>query len=243
MSRVAVQLRREFASYFMTPMGFVILAILLLFTGFFFASYLIQTRWSSFQLLVYPLEFGNWVIAPVISMRLIAEERRSGTLENLLTVAVREWEVVLAKYLGAVLFYITLYLPTLLYLGLLYYYADEPAAANRPEIPHALTAYLGLFLSGAAYISIGLFVSTLTRHQIVAAIVTFLAFVSLGVIGWASQIIGGWLGAIFAYLNFFDHVSAFSRGVISTRDLVYFLSLIVFFLFLSQVSLTLRKAG
>lgn len=241
MSRVAIQLRREFAAYFMTPMGFVILTVVLLFSGFFFSMWLIQYRLSSFQLMIQPLTILNWIIAPVIAMRLIAEEKRSGTLEALLTAPVKEWEVILAKFLGAISFYAVLYLPTLLYLGVLFYYADEPRAANLPEIPQTLAAYLGLLLSGSAFIAIGLFVSTLTRHQIVAAVVTFLALIVLWALGFAVDVVPGWLAGIVRYVNFFDHVASFGRGVIATRDVIYFVSVIIFFLFLSHLTLANRR--
>lgn len=241
MSRVAAQFRREFAAYFMTPMGFVVMTIVLTFTGFFFAQGVIYTRFSSFQLMVAPLTIMNWVIAPVIAMRLIAEERRTGTLETLMTAPVKEWEVILSKYLGAICFYAILYLPTFLYIGLLAYYADEPRAANRPEIPQTLAAYLGILLSGSAFISIGLFVSTLTRHQIVAAIITFLTLIVLWALGFAAEAVGGWVKDLFLYISVFHRIDSLFRGVISTRDVIYFLSVIGFFLFLSHLSLAHKR--
>ena len=241
MNRVAVQLKREFSAYFMTPMGFVVMTIVLFFTGVFFALGLLYSRVSTFHHMVGPLTFLNWLIAPVIAMRLIAEERRSGTFEALMTAPVKEWEVVLAKYLGGILFYAVLYLPTLLYMGILFYYADDPVEANRPELPLTLAAYLGLLLSGSTFIALGLFVSTLTRHQIVAAVISFLSLIFLWAIGFAVEFVPGWLGSIFVYANFLGHVDSFGRGVISTRDVVYFVSVIVFFLFLSDLSLRHRK--
>ena len=241
MNRVGIQFKREFSAYFMTPMGFVVMTIVLLFAGFFFTQWVIFYRIGTYQLMIQPLTMLNWIIGPVIAMRLIAEEKRSGTFEALMTAPVKEWEIVLAKYLGAIFFYAVLYLPTLLYLVILFHYADEPKEANRPEILLTLSAYAGLLLSGWAFISIGLFVSTLTRHQIVAAIVTFLALIVLWALGFAAQTVGGWLGSVLLYINFFDHVESFGRGIISTKDVFYFLSLIGFFLFLSHLSLVQRR--
>ena len=248
MSRVGVQLRRELSAYFMTPMGFVIMTILLIFTGFFFSSFLVQYRLASFQLVVAPLVIVNFLIAPVISMRLVAEERRTGTFESLMTAPVREWEIVIAKYLGALLFYVILYVPTLIYLGVLFYYSESPRIENGPEIPQTITAYLALILTGAAYLSIGLFVSTLTRHQIVAAILAFLVCLMLYFMGFAGSMMQAsgsetirYLGAIVDYLAVTNHTDAFSRGILSTTDAVYFLSMVAFFVFLSHISLVLKK--
>jgi ABC-2 type transport system permease protein len=167
-------------------------------------------------------------------MRLFAEERKSGTIEILLTSPVTEGEAVLGKFAGALGFFLTLWLPTLLYLVIL-------GSHTRIDLGPVASAYLALILLGAYFISIGTFASTLTKNQIIAAILGFAMLIPVFAAGLFEAGYDPEKQGLINYLNLWDHMDDFSRGVVDTRRLVYYLSATAFFLFLSTVTLAAKK--
>ena len=173
-------------------------------------------------------------LAPVLTMRMLAEEQKVGTLELLLTAPVRDWEVVLGKFLASMVFYITALALTLWYVVML-------AWRGNPEPGPLLSGYLGIILFGAVGISVGLLASSLTSNQIIAAVVSLgilvlLTFLKLGadqVTGVASTVVG--------QVGITTHFDDFVRGVIDTSNVVYYVSLILVFLFLTVRSLETRR--
>jgi len=227
--------RRELTGYLYSPIAYVIGAgFLLLTAGWFFLNLRIGGEAS-----LRPLFDGMAVLmvlaVPLLTMGLLSKEFDSGTIETLMTSPVTDVQVILGKFLGVMVFYLALLATTLVFLGLM-------VAYGRPDVGVAATGYLGMILLGAAYLSVGIFASTLTRHQIVAAIVAIgmLAFfvvlmgfvVSLGVRPWAD---------LAAKLNAMTYFRDFSRGVFDSRGLVYFLSATALFLFLSVKTLESRR--
>jgi len=235
---------REIRAYFFSPLAYIVAAFLLLVNGMVFwliVSFLNNPQ-AGFGA---PLElfFGQtiyfWLVllfvAPVLTMRLLSEERRSGTIEVLMTAPINEAQVVVGKYLAALIFYCFLWLPTLTYAGIVAYYSEVdwgPVAAG----------YLGVFGVGAFFLSVGLFASALTRSQLVAAILTFALLIPLFTFGLLENLFNDpTLKQAFSYLNLWQHMEEFSKGIVDTRHLVYYLSATVLFIFLSAKALEAKK--
>jgi ABC-2 type transport system permease protein len=233
---------REWRSYFFSPLAYVILSAFLLVNGIIFyaiLSYLAAPGAAKGQALI--LLFTNtyfWIfnlfVVPIIAMRLFPEERRSGTIENLLTAPVSETEVVLGKWFGALVFFLTLWAPTLLYVAFL-------RTQTRIDIGPVASGYLGVALLGAYFLAVGTFASTLTKNQIVAAILCFGMLIPIFSVGLLESMLGGAGHDVVSYLNLWDHMDELARGVVDSRRAVYYLSATAFFLFLSTVSLAAKK--
>jgi ABC-2 type transport system permease protein len=162
-------------------------------------------------------------------MRTYAEEKRSGTIELLLTSPVTDLQIIIGKFLGALGLYVAMLLVTMLYVGILFVYGN-------PEWRPLIAAYLGLLLMGGAFLSLGLLISSTTNNQIVAGIVSFVVFLLLWIIGWFAESAGPTVGDITRYLSITEHFDDFSKGIIDTKHVIYYLSLITFGLFLTSKS-------
>jgi ABC-2 type transport system permease protein len=237
-------LTRELRAYFFSPLAYAILTLFLLVNGFIFwviVSFLSDPR----ARIGAPLElfFGQTVyfwlvllcIVPVLTMRLLAEERKSGTIEVLMTAPVTETQVVLGKYFAALLFYLCLWLPTLVYVAIIARHADVdpgPVAAG----------YLGVLGVGALFLAVGVFASSVARNQIVAAVLTFALLVLLFSFGLLANLVTGEvLKKAFAYLDLWQHMDDFAKGLVDTRRVVYYVSGSAFFLFLATRALAANK--
>jgi len=221
---------REFKSYLASPMAYVVTGIFLMLTGFFFqssSSTYSETSingflvWGSILLLL---------LASVLTMRLLAEEKKMGTLELLLTAPVRDSEVIAGKFLGSlgiltVMLALTFYYPLLLWI-----FGD-------PDWGPIATGYLGLFLLGCTSLAVGLFASSLTSNQIVAAVVAGGILCVLWFLSMAADLLPEAMGEVIGYLSLSYHFPDFMRGVIDTRGIIYYLSITVLFLFLAIRSL------
>ncbi len=221
---------REFRSYLTSPMAYVVTGIFLALTGFFFGMssstyYETSIRGS--------LDTGSiflLLLVSVLTMRLLAEEKKLGTLELLLTSPVRDSEVIIGKFLGgigilAAMLALTLYYPILL------------VAFGDPDMGPIVSGYLGLFLLGGAALSVGLFASSLTTNQIVAAVLSGGILFALWFISSAGQFLPATLGQVVGSLSLSYYFPDFVTGVIDTRGIVYYISIMALFLFLAVRSL------
>lgn len=218
---------REFKSYLASPMAYVVTGIFLLLTGFFFSispsTYLetsIRGLWEFWGTLLLLL------LASVLTMRLLAEERKMGTLELLLTAPVRDSEVIMGKFFGS------LGILTVM-LALTFYYPILLMSFGDPDMGPIITGYLGLFLLGGASLAVGLFASSLTSNQLVAAMVAGGIIFALWFAGMAAGLLPEAMGDVISYVSLYYHFSSFMRGVIDTRGIIYYLSITVLFLFLA----------
>ena len=168
-------------------------------------------------------------IMPMITMRTYSEEKRSGTIELLLTSPLTDFQIILGKFLGALALWAIMLAVSLIHIGLLFVYGN-------PEWKPIATAYLGLLLLGGCFISVGLFISSLTKNQIVAGMVTFAVFLFLWVITWIGGFSGPTIDSLTQYLSIIDHYDDFGKGVIDTTHLIYYVSFITFGLFLTAKS-------
>ena len=241
---------KELRSYFASPMAYIIIGFFLLPFGVFFYLYLASFVKQSLQM----AQFGGAMnvnqqvirfvlqnasviilfIMPMITMRTYSEEKRSGTIELLLTSPIKDAEIILGKFFGALGLYAAMLAVTLLYIGILFVYGN-------PEWRPLVAAYLGLLLMGGAFVSIGLLISSTTNNQIVAGIVTFVVFLMLWIIGWFADTAGPTIGPITSYLSITEHFDDFSKGIIDSKHVLYYLSLITFGLFLTSKSVDTER--
>ncbi|HEX9935307.1 MAG TPA: ABC transporter permease subunit [bacterium] len=244
--------QRELRSYFTSPVAFALMAGFFLIAGYFFnailSSFMQYAMRATMQAQYYQSEppvinvnlmalrpfFHNIAIVmifavPLITMRLFAEEKKTGTIELLLTSPVRSMENILGKYLAALTLYAILIGGTLVYQIILFTH-------GKPEGGQVLISYLGLLLMGGAFIAIGTFISTLTENQIVAGFLTIVLLLLFWVLGWAADFAGAGFGSFLSYLSLLTHFDEFSKGVLDVKDVLLYLSYIGFFLFLTYTS-------
>lgn len=245
--------RREFRSYFVSPIAYVVLALFLLLAGYFFFSILsffnlqsmfmlrnpqMMQRLNVNDLVLRPLYVNLSVIllflVPLLTMKLFADEQRLKTFELLLTSPVRLWEIVGGKYLAALLFWFLMLACTLLYPAALFHYGN-------PEAGPVVSTYVGFALLGAAYLSVGLLFSSTTENQIIAGVVSFAVLLLFWVLDWASQVAGPPVSTVLQQLSLTEHYRDFTKGVVDTQHLVFFFSFIFFGLFLTHRVLDSRR--
>ncbi|MBA7642896.1 hypothetical protein ES703_50605 [subsurface metagenome] len=221
---------KEFKSYLASPMAYVVTGIFLVFTGFFFQSSV--TTYSETSIRGF-LVWGSillLLLGPVLTMRLLAEEKKMGTLELLLTAPVRDNEVIVGKFLGSLGILTAM-------LALTFYYSLLLMGFGDPDWGPIATGYLGLFLLGGTSLAVGLFASSLTSNQIVAAVVAGGILCALWFLGMAAELLPEAVGEVISYLSLYYHFPDFMRGMIDTRGIIYYLSITVLFLFLAIRSL------
>jgi len=234
MKKVIPIFRREIFAYFFSPMAYIVIAVFLLITGWIFSSEMFLANDSSLRSVFSFIPFIFLFFVPAITMRLLSEERKSGTIELLLTMPISDIEIVLGKYfagLGLLLVALVFTLP----------YAFTIMILGEPDIGMMITGYLGLILMGASYVAVGTFASTISGSQVISFIIAFLIIFVLWLINKFLMLIPPAFVQFFQYLSIDYHFENISRGVIDSRDLMYYLSLIVFMLSLAKLSLESRK--
>jgi ABC-2 type transport system permease protein len=234
---------RELRAYFVSPLAYVVLFFLLVLDGVVFSlivSYLADPRNPAGR--PFDFFFGGfpfWLIVlfavPVITMRLLAEERKSGSIEVLMTAPVTEGQVVAGKFLASLAFWVVVWLPTALYAVVLERYGDVDWGTLA-------AGYLGVLLLGSFFLAIGVLASALTRNQIVAAISAFALTLLVFFVGFVSGLVDEpRLQQATDYLSVIDHMDEFRRGIVDTRRLVYYLSGTCLFLFVASRALEDKK--
>ncbi len=241
---------KELRSYFSSPIAYIIIGFFLLPFGVFFYLYLAAFVKQSMEqaqfggavninqnVIRYVLQNASVIILfimPMITMRTYSEEKRSGTIELLLTSPVTDVEIIVGKFLGALGLYVALLAVTLPHMGILFVYGS-------PEWRPLVAGYLGLLLMGGAFVSLGLLISSTTNNQIVAGIVTFVVFLLLWIVGWFADTAGPTIGPITSWLSITEHFDDFSKGIIDTKHVLYYLTLITFGLFLTAKSVDTER--
>jgi ABC-2 type transport system permease protein len=237
---------KELRSYFASPIAYVIIGLFaLLFSRFFYAYLMVFVQRSSGmmgmggganninqEMIRYVLMNSAVIILfvmPMITMRTYSEEKRSGTIELLLTSPLTDLEIIVGKFLGAMGLYCAMLAVTVAYMGILFYFGN-------PEWRPVVAGYLGLILMGGCFISLGLLISSFTKNQIVAGVITFAVFLMLWIINWSADQSGPTMRAVLNHLSIIDHFDDFARGILDTKHVVYYLSFITFGLFLTAKS-------
>jgi ABC-2 type transport system permease protein len=229
----AILLGREVESLFVTPIHYAVVTVALLFNGFsfFLGLKLAQGNVETAVRFFFGQSPFVWLVIvlvpPLLTMRLFAEERRTGTLEMLLTAPVGEVEVVLAKFFAGLAFYVTLWIPSLLYLAIVKSYGAIP------DVGPLATSYLGVFLVGALFTSVGLFASSLTQTQVLAAVLTVVVELLLLLVPFLSQFVGlESVERFFVELSIVNHLQgSFVKGLVDTGQVAFYVLLTAVFLF------------
>jgi ABC-2 type transport system permease protein len=232
--------RRELASFFLSISGYVIIAGLTLLVGMDFVNLLSIMGTKPAVMPITQVFFNNlllWIIivltAPVITMRLFALEKSSGTFETLTTTPVSDAQIVAAKFTAALTFFIVMWLPTLGCMFIVGHFANQPGALDKGTL---CSMYLGLILAGGFLLSIGCFASALTKSQVVAGMITLVGGIAELMLNWLAQNTppeGHWEGQVLSFFNLSQQMMDFTRGVVDTRVIVFYASVTFFFLFLT----------
>jgi ABC-2 type transport system permease protein len=248
MRKFLTLLAREVRSYFYSPIAYIVLVFFLLVSGVVFYFQVSFMNQRAVQYTVQEAFFNSvffWfafvLIFPLITMRLFSEEFKLGTIETLMTAPVRDWQVVLSKFFGALVFYAILWVPTLVYFPLLQKITQLTAGNSTGAY---WGSYLMLFLFGMFYISVGCFASVLTRNQIIAAVISFCAITLhffVGLIQYIMLEISSGTRELLGYFSALEHMGTFSRGVIDTRPIVLYLSMTIVMLTLTYQAFQSRK--
>jgi ABC-2 type transport system permease protein len=248
MTNILAIAQKELKSYFSSPIGYVVIGLFSILYGWFFyalVTYFIQrsVQMNEFgaggppmnvnqdliRLLLQNVTILVLFIMPMITMRTYSEEKRSGTIELLLTSPLSDFQIIMGKFFGALALWAAALAVSLIHIAILFVYGN-------PEWKPIAAAYLGLLLFGGAFISIGLFISSLTKNQVVAGVGTASIVLLLWVINWVADSTGPTWSKILNYVSFIAHFDDFGKGVIDTTHLIYYLSFIAFSLFLTAKS-------
>ena len=252
MSNIVAIAQKELKSYFSSPIGYVLIGFWAFLFGWFYFNIMVYFARASMQMagmggpqsvninqeMIRPLLMNVTILVlfvmPGVTMRTYAEEKRSGTIELLLTSPLTDVQIILGKFFGALALYAIMLMVTWFHVGLLFYFGN-------PEWKPVVVAYLGLLLLGGCFISLGMFISSLTKNQVVAFMVTFSVFLFLWVISWVASSVGPTAAAIANYLSIVDHFDDFAKGVIDTTHIIFYLSFITFGLFLTAKSVDTER--
>jgi ABC-2 type transport system permease protein len=248
MTNIWIICRKELKGYFASPIAYALMALFAVIIGYFFyaATYFTVVRGMEAQMMgrPMPINVNDWIVNPVLmnasviglfmipmlTMRLFAEEKRSGTIELLATSPVRDAEIILGKWFAALLMYASLLAISMINFALLFVYSS-------PDWKPILVSFLGLLLQGGCLLAIGTFISSLTRNQIIAAAGAFAVCLLLWVLSWVTEFDSTATSKIISYLSVVSHFEPFNRGVLDLKDITFYISVIFFGLFLTARSM------
>jgi ABC-2 type transport system permease protein len=243
MTNILAIARKEWRGYFASPIGYVVIGLYALVFGFFYAvglDYIVRMSMQGpgmgggqvnvnqqmIRYVLMNLTVINLLVVPLITMRTYAEERRSGTIELLMTSPVTDLQIIVGKFLGAMMLYGAMLAITLVHMAILFVYAS-------PEWKPIVSGYLGLLLLGGCFVSLGLFFSSLTRNQIVAGMFTFAVLLLFWILDWVGSLAPPSVEKVVSYLSLTGHLEDFVRGIIDSQHVIYYLSFITFSLFIT----------
>lgn len=243
--------RKEWKTYFITPSAYVVVALFALISAFFFYSMLavfvvqslgggqfgggnLNVNTQVLQPLSFDIGITLLFLLPMITMRLYAEENRGGTMELLKTAPIRRMDIILGKFFAAFGLLAIMLCIAAIYVGVVAHY-------GAPDLRAAAASFLGLALLGGAFLSIGLLISSFTKNQIVAGVITFSLFLLLWVADWVTAYGSGALSKVVSYMSVTGHLQSFTQGIIDLKDVVFYLSLIIAGLFLTARRMELAE--
>jgi ABC-2 type transport system permease protein len=226
---------KETRTYFVSPMAYIVMAVYAALAAYYFVTSISGVLpEATIRGYILPTTFIFTLLSPIITMRLLAEEQKLGTLELLMTSPVRDYEIVMGKFLASMTSLISLLVPTAYLAIVLVWFAS-------PDMGPMLSGYLGIIFFGMATLSVGLFASSLSGNQIVAAVVAMGILLLLSIIDLATSYVGSIFTEIFLQISITTHLESFARGVIDTHDMVFYLIFTTFMLFLTVRSLESRR--
>jgi ABC-2 type transport system permease protein len=253
MSNTLAIAHKEIKAYFASPIAYIVIGFSAVLFGYFFVALLLNFDRASLQagsgfggpesvnvnqMLIGPLFMNVAVILlftlPLLTMRIYSEEKRSGTIELLLTSPLTDVQIVMGKFLGAFVLYVAMLGVTVVHIGFLFLFGN-------PEWRPVATGYLGVLLMGGCFLSLGLFVSSLTKNQIVAGMITFAVFLMFWIVNWIAAFVGPTMQGVLNYMSITEHLNDFTLGVLDTKHIIYYVSFIAFSLFLTVRSVDTER--
>lgn len=225
--------RKELGSYFNSPIAYIIIAGFLILSGYFFSNSLFQVNQATLRSFFSLMPILFILVLPGVAMRLISEERKSGTMEILLTLPISDWDIVLGKFLAALTFLFAMLATTIIY-------PITIAKLGDPDWGPIIVGYLALLLMGGAFLAISLWASSLTKNQVVALIISIAICLLLTIMSNIATLVPSFLGDIIGYMSLQEHFANMQRGVVDTRDIIYYLSIIFFALLLTRHTIAKR---
>lgn len=236
MRNIFIIAKKELKSYFNSAVAYVVFAMFLILSGYFFSVILLVTKNASLEGALYNTTITLLFLVPLITMKLFAEERKLGTLEILMTKPVRDFEVVLGKFLASFIFLAIMFASTGVYVFILFKYGN-------PDTGPIWSGYLGLLLLGACFAALGIFASTLSENQIIAAVLSFALILLLWIVNWISGNLelSEKINEFLNYLSLAGHFDDFVKGIIDLKNVVFYVSFIAFWLFVTTKSIGVRK--
>ena len=251
MSNILAIAQKELKSYFASPIAYIVLGLFAFVYGYFYAvmfQYFMQMSMRGAMGGAPPMNVNQDMLRPIvqnmlvvllfvmpmITMRTYSEEKRSGTIELLLTSPVTDVQIILGKFLGAMALYAAMIAITVIHMLLLFSWGN-------PEWKVVVTGYVGLLLMGGCFISVGLLISSMTKNQIVSGMITFAVFLLLWVVNWIASFTSPTTQSVLNYLSITDHFDDFTKGILDTKHLVYYFSVMSFGLFLTARSVDTER--
>lgn len=247
---------RELRAAFGGPVAYVSAGMFLLINGFIFYLQLMEYHLQSQALqqqsmfgaggpqinvtqhiiepMFFTMAFVALMLLPMVTMRVFAEEKRQGTIELLFTYPVRDWEVLLGKFFATVGVYLFMIVPTLVYVWMV-------VGLAKVEMGSVVTGYLGMVLTGMAMLATGVFISTLTSNQVIAAVVTYSVLLMFWILGVVEDFVPTTVGVVVNQISLFAHIEPFAQGIIDSRDVIYYILWIGVFLFLASLSMETQR--
>ncbi|MBQ2592150.1 MAG: ABC transporter permease subunit [Candidatus Riflebacteria bacterium] len=225
--KILAIIKKELQSYFFSPVAYIVFSAFLLVMGYFFWVFLLSSQIASLTPILSNSAFILLIVSPILTMRLISEEKKNKTIELLLTSPISPTEIIIGKFIASLLLYCLLFLFTLEFPFIIYHYSPEF------DWGPVYTGYLGLVLMGSAFISVGLFASTISENQIISAMACFGILLLFWFFGWSKDIFENAFGQILSNLSLFDRFSDFLRGIIDSGNVIFFIVFTFIWLFLA----------
>lgn len=226
MNKMLAIYKKDLKAYFLSPIAYVSIGLFLMLSGLFFFLSTIGSQVATMEFAFGNMIFIFLIISPILTMKLIAEEKKTGTEQLLLTSPIELYKIVLGKYFAALTIYVITLVITFIYPAVLYYY-------SRIDLGPIISGYLGLLLIGAAFLSAGIFASSLTENQIIAGIVGYCILLISWSFTWIADMFQGTTTKVFEFLSIIDHFNDFQIGIIDTSHIFYYISYAFVFLFLT----------
>lgn len=226
--KILAIIKKELQSYFCSPVAYIVFSAFLMILGYFFWVFILSSQIASLTPILSNSAFILLIASPVLTMRLISEEKKNKTIELLLTSPISPTEIIIGKYFASLILYCILFLITLEFPFIIYHYSPEF------DWGPVFTGYLGMILMASAYISVGLFASTISENQIIAAMSCFGILLLFWFFGWSKDIFDNAFGQILANLSIFDRFADFLRGIIDTGNIIFFIVFTFIWLFLAS---------
>lgn len=226
--------KRELKSYFLSPLAYVLMGFFLLISGYFFATFVLSSQYA----IMFPI-LGNMIfvfmfISPILTMKLLSEEMKNGTDQLLMTSPLSVTDMVLGKFLASLTVFVLALVITFIYPLYLKIYSS-------PDFGPILTGYIGMLLIGASFLAIGLFGSSLSENQLISGVISFSLLLIFWIIDWLGNIFQGAIKVIVQNLSLLQRFNNFQNGILSLNDTIFYLSVIIFFIFLTIIIVDKRR--